>query len=159
MVQAAQRTAPAFLSDEFNRFLFAFVGTERSGRELSVISALARLDLDAWAEAANLARLPRDVAASNLSAMLRRYTEIPQIVQESRGIAVRLIALLPDRVPSRIYEIAKPARLPASEAFAVSAALLAFAMLFGILYFSQSHPQAGVKPAAATHTTATMPSP
>jgi hypothetical protein len=62
---------------------------------LSVVSALARLDLDAWAEAATLARLPRAAAVQKLSAMLRRYPEIPRLAQESGAVAAGLIALLP----------------------------------------------------------------
>jgi len=64
---------PRFLTPEFNTFLFAMVGTDRRGGQLSVVSALARLDLDAWTEAAALARLPRAAAAQHLSALLRKW--------------------------------------------------------------------------------------
>jgi hypothetical protein len=89
--------ASGFLGSEFNAFLFESIGVDRYGRPLSVVSALARLDLDAWAEAAKLARLPRDLAADKLSAFIRRCTELPQAMKDSRKIAERLVELLPDR--------------------------------------------------------------
>jgi hypothetical protein len=137
MLPVIQRTAPAYLREDLNPFLFAFVGTDRAGGQLSVVSALARLDLDAWSEAAALARLPRAAAASKLSAVLRRYTEIPHIAQEASGIAARLVALLPERTPVRLQK-------PAGKAAAVPAALLAFAILFGMMYFYQAHAPAAV---------------
>ena len=50
-----------------DRFLPATVGIERGGMNLSVLSMLARLDRDPWAEAARLARLPRAAAAASLA--------------------------------------------------------------------------------------------
>jgi hypothetical protein len=89
--------ASGFLGPEFNEFLFESIGLDQYGRSLSVVSALARLDLDAWAEAAQLARLPRDAAADKLSVLIRKLTESPQAVRDSHKIAVRLVALLPSR--------------------------------------------------------------
>lgn len=89
--------ASGFLGPEFNEFLFESIGLDQHGRPLSVVSALARLDLDAWAEAASLARLPRDIAADRLSVFIRKFTECPQAVRDSQKIAVRLVALLPSR--------------------------------------------------------------
>jgi hypothetical protein len=86
-----------FLGPEFDAFLFESIGVDQYGRQLSVVSALARLDLDAWAEAAKLARLPRDIAADKLSAFIRRCTELPQAMKDSRKIAARLVELLPNR--------------------------------------------------------------
>ncbi|MEO9168020.1 MAG: hypothetical protein ABI230_06435, partial [Aestuariivirga sp.] len=58
---ARSLTSP-LLGPQFNDFLFAPVGAEKNGMLLSVVSALARLDLDAWQETANLVRLPRAAA-------------------------------------------------------------------------------------------------
>lgn len=46
------------LSPAFNDFLYATVCEERNEMPLSLISALARLDLDPWTEAADLAGMP-----------------------------------------------------------------------------------------------------
>jgi len=86
-----------FLGPEFNEFLFEPIGVDQFGRPLSVVSALARLDLDAWAEASKLALMPKDIAAEKLSAFIRRCTEFPQAVRDSHKIAERLVVLLPTR--------------------------------------------------------------
>jgi hypothetical protein len=141
MDHIAPRTAPRFLGSEFNPFLFASVGTDHSGGQLSVVSALARLDLDAWAEAAALARLPRDIATAKLSALLRRFTEIPQVVQDSGSISARLIALLPNGTAPRLPAIVKPEKWAAGPAAAGLGILLVAALLLGMQFFSMT--QAG----------------
>jgi len=49
----------AALGAEFDDFLFAIIGDDRNGMQLSVVSVLARMDLDPWHEAATLAASPR----------------------------------------------------------------------------------------------------
>ena len=93
------------LGDEFNAFLFAKVCDERHDMPLSVLSALARLDLDPWQEAAELARMPGETAAYRLSSLLGALPEVPSAQPERGTIAARLIALLPSgsntTIPSR----------------------------------------------------------
>ncbi len=91
------KTLPNFLGEEFNNFLFAPIGTDQHGGQLSVVSALARLDLDAWAEADTLSRLPQSAAVAKLSGILVHYPEIPQLRQDTATVATRLLALLPRR--------------------------------------------------------------
>jgi hypothetical protein len=50
---------------EFDEFLEASIGEDRNGTTLSVLSALARLEVDPWQEATNLARMTREAAASD----------------------------------------------------------------------------------------------
>ncbi|NYZ15107.1 hypothetical protein HL658_21400 [Azospirillum sp. RWY-5-1] len=76
-------------------FLAAPVWEETNGGPLSVLSALARLDVDPWAEAARLAALPRDAAASALSAILRRLPGDTPDAADVGMIANRLVELLP----------------------------------------------------------------
>ncbi len=78
------------LTPAFNDFLFATVCEERNEMPLSVISALARLDLDPWREAEGLAAS----AASRLSVLLAGYVD-NRASQTDRAIAARLAALLP----------------------------------------------------------------
>ena len=54
------------LGPEFENFLFAPIGADRNGMLLSVLSALARLDIDPWQEAAQLAALPEETATRRL---------------------------------------------------------------------------------------------
>ena len=49
---------------EFDPFLYAPVGEERNGMLLSVLSALARLDVDPWQEAAALTKMPAQDATA-----------------------------------------------------------------------------------------------
>ncbi len=149
MMQAAPRSAPNFLTAEFNPFLFAMVGTDRLGRQLSVISALARLDLDAWAEAAALARLPRDAAVVKLSGILRKYSEIPQMAEGATGAAARLVALLPGRTSSPAV-MSAASRLPAGNIFLALALFAGLCMAIG-LQFASSVPHTHT---AAAHVTA-----
>jgi hypothetical protein len=86
------------LGTEFNDFLFALVGEDRNGMPLSVVSVLARMDLDPWVEAANLTDLPAETAARKLAAWLDALSD-PALKPASPDTrAVRLIALLPRRV-------------------------------------------------------------
>ncbi len=79
----------------FNDFLFASIGTEANGVTLSVVSALARLEIDPWQEAARLAELPREGAAAALDGLIRRLPAGGWEQSEIRTIAARLIDLLP----------------------------------------------------------------
>lgn len=83
---------------QFNDFLFAYVGEEKSGAPLTVLSALARLGLDPWAEAARLSDLTRDVAASALAATIAGLPEGNWKPSDSRSIAGRLVDHLPKHV-------------------------------------------------------------
>ncbi|HEX9462331.1 MAG TPA: hypothetical protein VGB82_07000 [Alphaproteobacteria bacterium] len=91
-----REVAPA-LSDtpDYSGFLFAQVWTEPSGMTLSVVSALARLNLDPSREAVRLATMPRAAAAIILSKAIANLPNPPPAVDVS-GTAARLIKLLPD---------------------------------------------------------------
>ena len=54
MVEIKARSGPKFLRSDFNAFLYASIGEDRADGELSVVSALARLDVDPWQEAEKL---------------------------------------------------------------------------------------------------------
>jgi hypothetical protein len=80
---------------QFNAFLFATIDEGTSEEPLSVVSALARLDLDPWQEAAELTRLPRDSAAQRLGALLTKLPSGNSAGSHTQTVALRLIALLP----------------------------------------------------------------
>jgi len=56
---------------------------------------LARLGVDPWREAAELAELPEDSARKRLARLTARFSDVPSLALEHGAIAVRLIALLP----------------------------------------------------------------
>ena len=58
------------LGSDFDAFLFAPLGEDRNGLPLSIVSLLARMDLDPWQEAACLAGLPAQAAAQKLATLL-----------------------------------------------------------------------------------------
>jgi hypothetical protein len=80
---------------QFNEFLFALIGKEGNGMPLSVISALARLEVDPWQEAARLADLPKELAAAALDRLIRRLPAGGWDQAETPTIVARLIELLP----------------------------------------------------------------
>jgi hypothetical protein len=83
------------LNSRFDDFLFASIGEEQSGMPLSVISALARLGTDPWAEAARLMELPRAKATEALAATLARLPLAGREPSAAGETAARLILLLP----------------------------------------------------------------
>jgi len=90
------------LGSEFDAFLFSPVGDDKNGMLLSVLSALARLDVDPWQEAANLARLPGSAATERLTALIAALPGQPAPQPDTGTIAARLIALLPGRTGSTV---------------------------------------------------------
>ncbi len=64
---------------------------------LSLLSMLARLDLDPWREAAELARLPDKIAAERLASLIAAPPNGLAAHFDPGAIAARLIALLPRR--------------------------------------------------------------
>ena len=83
------------LGPEFDNFLFAPIGEDRNGMLLSVLSALTRLDVDPWQEAAKLARLPVEAAARRLAGLLAGLPVGATAHPDPGPTAARLIALLP----------------------------------------------------------------
>jgi hypothetical protein len=80
---------------EFNDFLFAPIGEDSNGMLVSVLSGLARSDVDPWQEAARLAQLPGETATQRLAALIGALPDKAASYPDPRAIATRLIALLP----------------------------------------------------------------
>ena|SRR5579863_10450245 len=80
---------------EFDKFLCASIGEDRNGTELSVLSALARLDVDPWKEATSLARMPREAAAMRLTELIEALPLARASAVPPRMSAASLVALLP----------------------------------------------------------------
>jgi hypothetical protein len=75
--------------------LFASIGEDRGGMEVSVLSGLARSDLDPWLEAAKLAELPGKTAVERLASLIETLPGRVWAQPEARAVATRLVALLP----------------------------------------------------------------
>jgi hypothetical protein len=90
----AAASATTRLSDQFNAFLRSALWLDRDETPLSVLSALARLDVDPWEEAAQLAALPEPSASARLAAMLANLPGGPTIRRDLDAICVRSVSLL-----------------------------------------------------------------
>ena len=91
----ARPDAFALQRSDLNPFLFAEVGTERSGMALTVVSVIARLGEDPWDEARRLSALPKSAAANCLAQIIAQMPASPWDPAEAAAIASRLIPLLP----------------------------------------------------------------
>jgi len=78
-----------------NSFLYADVGIEANGCGLTILSVLARLGKDPWAEAALWSQKSKDAAVDALtqSIVLMQLRQPPD--ESARSTALRLIDLLP----------------------------------------------------------------
>lgn len=95
------RAASAYRPEcEFDNFLYAVIGEDKHGMLLSVLSALARQNIDPWQEAAKLARLPVKIATCELASLIAALPIGQSPCLEFETTADRLIALLPRRIVS-----------------------------------------------------------
>jgi len=117
------------LGSEFNAFLFSPIGDDRNGMPLSVVSFLARRDLDPWQEAAILAVMPADAATRRLESMIRALPDQPLTLPDSGTVANRLIALLPRRIDPKIGGPESQAKTDDAAAFALSRRTTVVAMI------------------------------
>ena len=91
-------TGLSHINSEFDRFLFASIGDQENGTPLSVLSVLARSDIDPWQEAARLAQMPKELAAQSVASVIERLPHGRLDPPNSKVIAARLTELLPSHV-------------------------------------------------------------
>ena len=130
------RSSPT-LAGEFDAFLFAPVGEEANGMPLSVLSALTRLDIDPWADAARLSRLSKDAAITALGQSLALLPLGKWQPADTTAIATRLIELLqkPNDAPAKAMPaFAKPTnwQRPTTLVLTVVSVALAGYLIFGV---------------------------
>lgn len=92
--------AISYLGPEFNDFLYAPVGVEKNGMQLSVLSALARQNVDPWKEAAQLTRLPEKTAIQRLMSLIPAISDGSSVNPDRDTVAIRLVSLLPHHANS-----------------------------------------------------------
>jgi hypothetical protein len=90
----------ALKNSDLNAFLYADVGTEMNGSALTMLSVLARLGQDPWAEAARLTTLPKAAAVEGLARSIGRMPLDPHALGKTNATASRLLRLLPVQVQS-----------------------------------------------------------
>jgi hypothetical protein len=99
---------------EYNAFLFASIGEEKTGLQLTVQTALIRLGFDPWQEAARLSDLPKAAAAQALAAAIARLPEGDWVAANLPEIAARLVNSLPGQSAPAVQAPA-PRRRPATD--------------------------------------------
>ena len=97
-----QSASISVLGSEFDDFLFSPIGKDKNDTPLNVLSALARLGIDPWQEAAELTGLPRENAIERLAFSIATLPDRASTHLEHGAIAARLIALLPRQTSSEI---------------------------------------------------------
>jgi hypothetical protein len=97
VVPVTAAASVTFFRPEFDDFLYAPVGADRDEMPLTVLSALSRLNVDPWQEAAELSELPKDTAARRLASLIARLPARPSSQVDPTATADRLIELLPRR--------------------------------------------------------------
>lgn len=83
------------LNARYEDFLFAPVCEDANGMRVSVISALARTNVDPWAEAIRLAAMPKAIAENTLLSILDLVSGRSWKSPEAAAVVARLVQLLP----------------------------------------------------------------
>ena len=136
----ALATATSAVESCFDTFLYAAVREDPDGTPLTVLSVLARQDVDPWEEAARLAQLPRAAAARALAGLISALPECSATPTDSGTLSTRLISLLPRPLKHGIAQgvpSGRPrvVRIP-NRAIAVARAIL-YVIVIALLLVSQ----------------------
>jgi hypothetical protein len=83
------RPSVSSFTSKYDHFLFAPICEEANGMQLSVLSALARMDVDPWEEATRLAAMPKAIAERTLGSTLDRVLGKSLNPSETEAIAAR----------------------------------------------------------------------
>ena len=106
------------LSASYDDFLFAPVCEEANGMRVSVLSALARMNVDPWEEATRLAAMPKAIAEKTLLSILDLVSGKSWKSPEAAAIAARLVRLLPQ--PGEAATVATTATATAATGTAIA---------------------------------------
>jgi hypothetical protein len=149
---------------EFDKFLFTPLGEDQNGLPLSVVSLLARMNLDPWQEAGTLAALPAEAAARRLTFSLDTLTDPIMRQSISETMVLRLLALLPRRAPAALQTPLASAATDAAHppgtrirmiVFITSAIVLVGSQIFAAHRYAPTQP--GVVSGPAVLTVPTLP--
>jgi hypothetical protein len=148
----------ALRNSGFESFLFAEVGTERNGSSLTVLSVLARLGQDPWSEAARWTNLPRAAAIEGLASDIAQMPLLPNAVADARGIAERLVRLLPVQVrPTRSAVAGGGDAVAAGTPRIALYCAVAFGMVLNLILMSAMTRPIAAAPGVAAATTQAEP--
>ena len=142
-MQAKAPDAFALKNSGLDGFLYADVGPELNGSALTILSMIARLGQDPWAEAARWAALPRAGVIDSLARSIAQMPLAPSALAETRVTAARLALLLP--APAQAMRQDRAGVVEHSEAskrIAITIVYCALATVIALSMLSQPHPAA-----------------
>jgi hypothetical protein len=146
------------LNPEFEAFLYAPIDENEGDMPVSVLSVLARMDIDPWEEAARLAALPRCNAQRRLAHLMTQLPGASLAQRDFDDLASRLVELLPDRGGMRHYEL--PGAFPSVRTTGMRVSFLT-GVLLGLQWFATScqplsQREASSSPPATTNSPSTF---
>ena len=122
----------ATLRTDFDAFLLAPIGEDANGLPLNLLTIFARLGVDPWEEAADLAALPMEPAMQRLANRLEASPNAPASPDDTVSMVTRLIALLHRAPPPKAAAPEPPVSLKVFEQS--EGARLATVCLIGALF-------------------------
>jgi hypothetical protein len=125
------------LGSEFDAFLFAPIHEESNGTLLRVVSLLARMNLDPWQEASELARLPDDAATRKLTALIAALPAGLSARADPGLIAARLSGLLPRQARVTISAHALISQIPSAHRSRALTSIILYAIFMLFLLCAQ----------------------
>jgi hypothetical protein len=142
---------------DLNKFLFAAVGEERNGIPLSMMSALAQLDLDPWEEAGRLSNLAKQEAIERLTGLILRLPGLRRPSSEAQQIAAELVDALPmhkgEAGPAQEVRRTAPRNIASGKAFWLICLAVA-AIAFSLMLSQRDVPVSDQRPQPAIETPA-----
>ena len=143
---------------ECDPFLFAPVGEERNGMLLSMLSALARLDVDPWQEAATLTKMPAQDATLRWTSLLSALpSEAATLLAPST--VIRLISPLPKQPLRDRWPLEKSFSVRARYLMIAFCFLMAFVLMFAEQFAEDRRAPVSTAGAPTTHSSEAAPSP
>lgn len=126
---------------EYDSFLRQYVGEDGNGIQVTVLSALARLGVDPWKEASELAALPETAARARLDATIAQFPNVPSVELQHGALAQRLIRLLPRQPSNKIAAGSRNFSSKQSAAFGVPIIVTFATIMFigQLLFFCSSN--------------------
>jgi len=128
-------------SSDYDDFLFSSLGEDKKGMPLSVLSLLARLNLDPRLEAAQLSQLPPPAAILRLAWLLESLPEGLQVFRHPNITATELVALLPHDVKYKFESVKKET----NKSLYSTACIVLFSMFFVLLFCFEYYPSESIK--------------
>jgi hypothetical protein len=153
MGEIASTARVAVIGPEYNAFLYAAIGADANGTVVSVLSAMARMNLDPWQETKDLAALSAKAATRRLASLIAAVPGGPSDPNEPALIAARLVKLLPSQTRSIVPPLPPRKELLdlktlATSRMALYALLALIALVLAITWVRSYQP-----PTAAPHAT------